>query len=111
MLNNRMPHLKVVLMSATVKAEDFASYFGQVNGETALKPVKIPGRMFPVEDFYFEDACEWTGFCPVDKGAGKGKGKKGREEDKEDKVEAVYQAIMKMEGKDVRHSEKIIISL
>lgn len=42
-------------MSATVKAEDFASYFGQVNGETALKPVKIPGRMFPVEDFYFEE--------------------------------------------------------
>lgn len=29
---------KVVLMSATVKAEDFANYFGQVNGQTALKP-------------------------------------------------------------------------
>ena len=25
-------------MSATVKAEDFASYFGNVNGQTALKP-------------------------------------------------------------------------
>ena len=29
---------KVVLMSATVKAEDFANYFGKVNGQTALKP-------------------------------------------------------------------------
>ncbi|CAK9026608.1 unnamed protein product [Durusdinium trenchii] len=108
MLNGRMPHLKVVLMSATVKAEDFANYFGQVNGQTALKPVKIPGRMFPVEDFYFEDACEWVGFCPADKGAGKGKGKKGREgRDEgsvEDKVEAVYQAILKVDIPQVRPS-------
>ena len=29
---------EVVLMSATVKAEDFANYFGKVNGQTALKP-------------------------------------------------------------------------
>merc|ERR1719412_2975694 len=58
MLQGRMPHLKIVLMSATLKAEDFANYFKDVNGATALKPVHIPGRMFPVEDWYWEDACE-----------------------------------------------------
>lgn len=107
MLNGRMPHLKVVLMSATVKAEDFANYFGKVNGQTALKPVKIPGRMFPVEDFYFEDACEWVSFCPADKGAGKGKGKKGgRDEGSvEDKIEACYQAIMNVDIPQVRPSK------
>jgi len=76
MLKGKMTHLKIVLMSATLKAADFANYFGKVNGDTALKPVHIPGRMFAVKDFYFEDACEWLGWCPPEKGAGKG-GKKG----------------------------------
>lgn len=76
MLKGKMPHLKIVLMSATLKAADFADYFKKVNGNTALKPVHIPGRMFPVKDYYFEDACEWLGWCPPEKGAGKG-GKKG----------------------------------
>ncbi|CAJ1424341.1 unnamed protein product, partial [Effrenium voratum] len=103
MLNGRMPHLKVVLMSATVKAEDFANYFGNVNGQTALKPVKIPGRMFPVEDFYFEDACEWVSFSPPER-SGKGKGKKGGRDEgvTEDKIDAVYQAIQKVDTPQVR---------
>eukprot|EP00930_Biecheleria_cincta_P062256 TRINITY_DN4773_c0_g1_i1.p1 TRINITY_DN4773_c0_g1~~TRINITY_DN4773_c0_g1_i1.p1 ORF type:complete len:1075 (-),score=273.42 TRINITY_DN4773_c0_g1_i1:20-3244(-) len=86
MLSGRMQHLKVVLMSATLKAEDFANYFGKVNTETALKPVHIPGRMFPVEDFYWEDACEWLSFCPPESSKG-GCGP--------DKIEAAYAAIEK----------------
>ena len=37
----------------------------------------IPGRMFKVYDYYWEDACEWLGYCPPKKGGGK-KGKKGK---------------------------------
>ncbi len=40
-----MQHLKLVLMSATLKADDFATYFGSVNGVNALKLVFVPGRM------------------------------------------------------------------
>jgi hypothetical protein len=98
MLNGKMPHMKIVLMSATLKAADFADYFRKVNGATALKPVHIPGRMFAVEDYYWEDACEWCCFCPPQKGAGKG-GKKGDRgkgkggDDPADGIEAAYQAI------------------
>mmetsp|Transcript_19784 Transcript_19784/g.42928 ORF Transcript_19784/g.42928 Transcript_19784/m.42928 type:complete len:1083 (-) Transcript_19784:257-3505(-) len=78
MLKGRMQHLKLVLMSATLNADAFAGYFSQVNGESALKPVHIPGRMYEVEDWYWEDACETVCWCPPDKGAGKGgKSKKG----------------------------------
>eukprot|EP00392_Amoebophrya_sp_AT5.2_P011818 g11908.t1 len=77
MLKGRMQHLKIVLMSATLNADDFASYFQQVNGADALRPVHIPGRMYKVYDYYWEDACEWLDFCPPAKGAGKG-GKKGK---------------------------------
>lgn len=37
-------------MSATVKAEDFANYFGQVNGQTALKPVREHGAAGPATE-------------------------------------------------------------
>lgn len=97
MLNGKMPHLKIVLMSATLKASDFANYFRQVNGEAALKPVHIPGRMFTVEDYYWEDACEWLSYCPPDKGGGrKGKGGKkgGGGGNDESGIEEAYQAIM-----------------
>ncbi|KAI5840146.1 DEAH box polypeptide 36 [Tricharina praecox] len=48
--------LKVVLMSATVDAERFSDYLG---GAPVLK---VPGRTFPVQHFYLEDAVEATGF-------------------------------------------------
>ncbi|CAD7923602.1 unnamed protein product [Amoebophrya sp. A120] len=82
MLKGHMKHLKIVLMSATLKADDFARYFEKVNGENALKPVHIPGRMFTVYDYYWEDACNWLGFCPPAKGKGKGKKGKGKGKNK-----------------------------
>ncbi|KAI0018682.1 helicase associated domain-containing protein [Xylariomycetidae sp. FL0641] len=48
--------LKVVLMSATVDAERFSNYLGRA-------PVlNVPGRTFPVQVKYLEDAIEATGY-------------------------------------------------
>jgi ATP-dependent RNA helicase DHX29 len=50
------PQLKVVLMSATVDAKKFADYLG---GAPVLN---IPGRTFPVQVRYLEDAVEVSQF-------------------------------------------------
>lgn len=51
------PDLKIILMSATLNAELFSEYFGGV-------PVlEIPGRTFPVEQFFLEDVLEQTEFA------------------------------------------------
>ena len=48
--------LKVILMSATVDAEKFSNYLGRA-------PVlNVPGRTFPVQVKYLEDAIETTGY-------------------------------------------------
>ncbi|KAL1863552.1 putative ATP-dependent RNA helicase ucp12 [Paecilomyces lecythidis] len=53
--------LKVILMSATLDAEIFARYFG---GHDRVGQVTIPGRTFPVEDYYLDDVLRQTGFSP-----------------------------------------------
>ena len=53
-LMNRRPGLKVILMSATVNAEQFSRY---LNGAPIMN---VPGRTFPVETRYLEDAIEAT---------------------------------------------------
>ncbi|KAK6851707.1 helicase associated domain-containing protein [Apiospora arundinis] len=52
----RRKELKVVLMSATVDAEKFSKYMG---GAPVLN---VPGRTFPVQVQYLEDALELTGY-------------------------------------------------
>ncbi|RDW60905.1 putative helicase associated-containing protein [Coleophoma cylindrospora] len=52
----RRPNLKVVLMSATVDAERFSKY---LDGAPVLN---VPGRTFPVQVQYLEDAVELTGY-------------------------------------------------
>jgi ATP-dependent RNA helicase DHX29 len=53
-LLQRRQNLKVVLMSATIDARRFSEYFGNA-------PIlHIPGRTFPVEIKYLEDAVELT---------------------------------------------------
>ncbi|XP_044008649.1 putative ATP-dependent RNA helicase DHX57 isoform X2 [Aphidius gifuensis] len=48
--------LKIILMSATLKAESFSTYF---NGTPIIN---IPGRTFPVESLYLEDIIETINF-------------------------------------------------
>ncbi|RFU29894.1 hypothetical protein B7463_g6443, partial [Scytalidium lignicola] len=52
----RRPDLKIILMSATVDAERFSKYLDNA-------PVlNVPGRTFPVQVKYLEDAVELTGY-------------------------------------------------
>ncbi|KAF7553370.1 hypothetical protein G7046_g7117 [Stylonectria norvegica] len=64
-LMKRRRDLKVVLMSATVDADRFSAYLG---GAPVLN---VPGRTFPVQVRYLEDAIELTGYAaantPTDK--------------------------------------------
>lgn len=51
--------IKVILMSATLDADIFINYFG---GRQNVGLVNIPGRTFPVEDYYMDDIVRDTGF-------------------------------------------------
>ncbi|KAJ3022122.1 hypothetical protein HKX48_006951 [Thoreauomyces humboldtii] len=55
-LLTKRPGLKLILMSATVKAETFSSYF------QGAPTITIPGFTFPIEDFYLEDILRTTSF-------------------------------------------------
>lgn len=52
----KRPDLKVVLMSATVDAERFSKYLD------GCQVLTVPGRTFPVQTKYLEDAVELTGY-------------------------------------------------
>ena len=54
----RRPNLKIILMSATLNASLFAHYFKGFR--TAV--IEIPGRTFPVDRMYLEDAIEISGY-------------------------------------------------
>lgn len=51
--------LKVILMSATLDAEVFESYFKEVG---PVGRVEIEGRTHPVQDYYVDDVVHFTGF-------------------------------------------------
>jgi len=53
------PHLCVVLMSATLDADRFAAYWGNTTPR-----IHIPGRTFPVSDFFLEDVLSLTQYVP-----------------------------------------------
>ena len=53
--------IKIILMSATLDADIFIDYFG---GRESVGLVNIPGRTFPVEDYYLDDVVRDTGFSP-----------------------------------------------
>ncbi|KAI1390747.1 P-loop containing nucleoside triphosphate hydrolase protein [Hypoxylon trugodes] len=61
----RREDLKLVLMSATLDAATFQSYFASEGLPVGL--VEISGRTFPVEDYYLDDIIRMTDFT-VDNG-------------------------------------------
>lgn len=52
----KRPDLKIILMSATLKAESFSAYFG------SAPVIDIPGRTFPVEQIFLEEIIERTNY-------------------------------------------------
>ncbi|OQN96057.1 hypothetical protein B0A48_17857 [Cryoendolithus antarcticus] len=59
----KRPDLKVVLMSATVDAQKFSRYLDNA------PIIIVPGRTFPVQAMYLEDAIELTGHTKEDASA------------------------------------------
>ena len=57
LLRTNSPHVKVVLMSATIEAEYFARYFSVRLSQSIMVPpiIKVEGRPFPVIEFYLDD--------------------------------------------------------
>ena len=54
------PDLKLILMSATLDADIFRRYFGQVG------MITVAGRTFPIEDYYLDDIIRLTGISSQD---------------------------------------------
>lgn len=55
------PHIKIILMSATLNANLFMDYFHDSESPVesiSCALISIPGRAFPVNDFYLEDVLE-----------------------------------------------------
>ncbi|MCJ1389821.1 hypothetical protein MMC18_002678 [Xylographa bjoerkii] len=80
----RRPGLKVILMSATVNAEQFSRY---LDGAPVLT---VPGRTFPVVTRYLEDAIEVTNY-----GNTKGSPAIFQDDDEDDDVESTSHSAVK----------------
>lgn len=52
------PDLRVILMSATIDTTLFSKYYGN------CPVIEIPGRAFPVKQYFLEDIIELTNFVP-----------------------------------------------
>lgn len=53
------PDLRIILMSATIDTSLFSKYFND------CPVIEIPGRAFPVQQYFLEDSIEMTKFVPV----------------------------------------------
>ncbi|CAG8438833.1 4023_t:CDS:2 [Dentiscutata heterogama] len=54
LLNNRPP-IKLILMSATIDTGIFSEYFGEFFSTGRCPVVEVPGKIFPVHQFFLED--------------------------------------------------------
>ena len=79
-LRQRRPDLRVVLMSATVNAQKFSDYLD------GAPIIDVPGRTFPVQAKFLEDALELTGHTNEDVSHG------GMEEDNSAEPETTEKA-------------------
>ena len=52
------PDIRIVLMSATIDTTLFSKYFNN------CPIIEVPGRAFPVQEYFLEDAIQMTNFIP-----------------------------------------------
>ncbi|KAM3960635.1 LOW QUALITY PROTEIN: dosage compensation regulator mle [Aphomia sociella] len=73
------PDLRIILMSATVDTTLFTNYFGN------CPVIEVPGRTFPVQQYFLEDCIQLTKFTPPpDTRKRKSSGKKANKDDDDD---------------------------
>lgn len=79
------PELRVVLMSATIDTSLFSKYFRD------CPIIEVPGRTFPVQEYFLEDCVEMTNFSAADivdtrdgPGGGSSGGGKNKKKNKKD---------------------------
>ncbi|XP_019623182.1 PREDICTED: putative ATP-dependent RNA helicase DHX57 isoform X1 [Branchiostoma belcheri] len=52
----KRPDIRIILMSATLNADLFSMYFGN------CPVIEIPGKIFPVDQYFLEDAIDFTSY-------------------------------------------------
>eukprot|EP00249_Psilotum_nudum_P023285 c28819_g1_i1 orf=80-3292(+) len=92
----RRPNLRLVLMSATINAELFSSYFNNA------PMIHIPGFTYPVKQFFLEDVLEKSGYSIVaddssfSSGSGRGSWRKIQDRKKDPLLEVFEGLDMKI---------------
>ncbi|KAK3930801.1 Dosage compensation regulator [Frankliniella fusca] len=85
------PDLRVILMSATIDTTLFTDYFNK------CPIIEIPGRAFPVQEYFLEDCVSLTKFIPPPP-----KSKRGGKNDKDDEDN--------VGGEDVEENLNLVVS-
>lgn len=89
------PDLRLILMSATIDTTLFSEYFGK------CPVLEVPGRAFPIKQFFLEDCVEMTNFVPPPSTR-----KRGSDRDDDEKAEA---SIAKENGEEVEQNLNKVI--
>jgi len=70
------PDLRIILMSATIDTTLFSNYFNN------CPIIEVPGRAYPVTEYYLEDCIQMTNFMPPpDSRKRKNKGRNNDDDD------------------------------
>ncbi|KAJ8301741.1 hypothetical protein KUTeg_020728 [Tegillarca granosa] len=75
------PNLKIILMSATLRSEQFSAYFNN------CPMLNIPGFTYPVTEYLLEDVIEMTGYMPTQTNIKQNRYPKWKRERKEERDE------------------------
>jgi len=74
------PHLRLILMSATMDTQRIINYFSSSTSSPPPPRLHIPGFTHPVEDLWLKQVCDLVGYSPPWMRAPGGGGGGGREE-------------------------------